>query len=47
MSRRVRDIIKGNGGEVEYLELAGEAGHLDGLFAIGQAAQAIKAFLAK
>jgi homoserine O-acetyltransferase len=47
MSRRVRDIVQANGGKVEYMELVGEAGHLDGLLAIGQAGGAIKAFLAK
>ena len=47
MSRRVRDIVQANGGKVEYMELVGEAGHLDGLLAIGQAGDAIKAFLAK
>ena len=47
MSARVRDIVKANGGQVEYMELVGEAGHLDGLLAITQAGDAIKAFLAK
>jgi len=47
MSQRVRDIVKANGGQVEYIELVGEAGHLDGLLVIGQAGDAIKAFLAK
>jgi homoserine O-acetyltransferase/O-succinyltransferase len=47
MSGRIRDIVKANGGQVEYMELVGEAGHLDGLLAITQASEAIKAFLAK
>src|SRR5262249_50325886 len=47
MSQRVRDIVKANGGQVEYIELVGEAGHLDGFFVVGQASDAIKAFLAK
>jgi homoserine O-acetyltransferase len=47
MSRRVRDIVQANGGKVEYVELVGEWGHLDGLVAISQAGDAIKAFLAK
>lgn len=47
MSQRVRDIVKANGGEVEYLELVGDFGHLDGVLGIAQAGDAIKAFLAK
>ncbi|MFO0988871.1 MAG: homoserine O-acetyltransferase [Alphaproteobacteria bacterium] len=47
MSARVRDIVKANGGQVEYLELVGDFGHLDGVVGIAQASDAIKAFLAK
>jgi len=47
MSQRVRDLVKANGGQVEYLELVGDFGHLDGVVGIAQAADAIKAFLAK
>ncbi|MGH7006238.1 MAG: E22 family MetX-like putative esterase, partial [Alphaproteobacteria bacterium] len=47
MSRRVRDIVQTQGGKVEYHEIGGDWGHLDGVVLIGQAAEAIKAFLAK
>ena len=47
MSRRVRDIVQAQGGKVEYHEIGGDWGHLDGLVVIGQAADAIKAFIAK
>ena len=46
-SARVRDIVKANGGQVEYLELVGDFGHLDGVIGIAQASDAIRAFLAK
>jgi homoserine O-acetyltransferase len=47
MSARVRDIVKANGGQVEYLELVGDFGHLDGVVGIAQASDTIRAFLAK
>jgi homoserine O-acetyltransferase len=47
MARRVRDIVQADGGKVEYAEIVGEWGHLDGIVNIAQAGDKIKAFLAK
>lgn len=46
-ARRIRDILAAAGNHVEYHELAGPMGHLNGVFAIAQAAPVISAFLAR
>jgi homoserine O-acetyltransferase len=47
LSRKVRDLVQANGGKVEYAEIVGEWGHLDGIVNIAQVGDKIKAFLAK
>jgi hypothetical protein len=47
MARRVRDIVQADGGKVDYAEIVGEWGHLDGIVNIAQVGDKIKAFLAK
>lgn len=44
-TRRVRDLLRAQGNEVEYFELTGPWGHLDGAYGITQAAEVITAFL--
>ena len=41
----MRDILTGREAEVEYLELEGTLGHVDGIVVIDQAGDAIRAFL--
>ena len=45
MTHQVRDIIEDQGGSVDYVELEGSMGHLDGVVIIDQAADDIRAFL--
>lgn len=47
LSREVRDIVEAGGGKVEYAEIDGEWGHLDGIVNVGQVGDRIKDFLAK
>jgi homoserine O-acetyltransferase len=39
-------VLKAQGKSVEYLEIEGDGGHLDGVLAIGKAGEAIRKFLA-
>jgi homoserine O-acetyltransferase len=45
LSRQARDILEAQGKRVEYQELEGPLGHLDGVVGIAQAAPAITRFL--
>ena len=45
--RKVRDLLQAQGNAVDYFELTGPCGHLDGALGIGQAAEAIAGFLGK
>jgi len=46
-TRQVRDLLKAQGNQVEYLELDGPLGHLNGVSRIGQASETIRRFLAE
>jgi homoserine O-acetyltransferase len=46
-ARAIRDILAAQGNDVEYRELSGPMGHLNGVFAIAQAGDAIGAFLSR
>ncbi|WP_029770511.1 homoserine O-acetyltransferase [Pseudogulbenkiania sp. MAI-1] len=46
-TRKVRDQLQAQGNKVEYFELGGAAGHLNGIFGIAQASDAITRFLAQ
>jgi hypothetical protein len=41
------EMLQAQGNKVEYFEIQGDGGHLDGLFQIGQAGEAIREFLTK
>lgn len=45
--RRARDLLRDQGNEVDYTEIVGPLGHLNGIFAIDQAAAAITRFLSR
>lgn len=45
--RETGTIIKSDGTPVEFVELEGTRGHMDGVFGIAQAGEQIRAFLAK
>jgi homoserine O-acetyltransferase len=45
--RRTAQVLKGNGVQVEQVELKGNRGHLDGVLSMKQAEQTISAFVAK
>jgi homoserine O-acetyltransferase len=47
MSRQARDILKAQGNKVEYAEIEGPLGHLNGIAFIGKVEPQIKAFLAE
>jgi homoserine O-acetyltransferase len=47
LSRRWADKLKAQGNHVEFYEIEGTNGHLDGLLSIGKVADRIKAFLEK
>jgi homoserine O-acetyltransferase len=44
-TRKVRDLLRAQGNRVEYFELNGPFGHLDGAFSITQASDVISEFL--
>lgn len=44
-TRRTRDILKAQGNQVDYLELSGPFGHLNGVATIGQAGDLLRQFL--
>ena len=46
-SRRAADKLRAQGNQVEFYEIEGTNGHLDGIFSIGKVADRIKAFLEK
>ncbi len=46
-SKKAMEMLNAQGNKVEYFELQGDGGHLDGLFQIGQAGDVIREFLAK
>lgn len=46
-SREARDFLKAQGNKVEYFELQGNLGHIDGVVNIGQAGALIAKFLAE
>jgi homoserine O-acetyltransferase len=46
-SRRARDLLKAQGNAVEYVELEGPMGHLNGVAMIAQAEPAIRKFLSE
>jgi homoserine O-acetyltransferase len=45
--RKMAATLRAQGNQVEEFEIDGDGGHLDGVFAIGKAAETIKAFLAR
>ena len=47
LSRRWADKLRAQGNAVEFYEIDGTSGHLDGIFSIGKVADQIKAFLSK
>jgi homoserine O-acetyltransferase len=47
LSRRWADKLRAQGNQVEFYEIDGTSGHLDGIFSIGKVADQIKAFLTK
>jgi homoserine O-acetyltransferase len=47
LSRRWADRLRAQGNGVEFYEIEGTSGHLDGLFSIAKVSDRIKAFLAK
>jgi len=44
-SKRAMDLLKRHGKHVEYFEIDGDGGHLDGVLAIGKAGEVIRKFL--
>jgi homoserine O-acetyltransferase/O-succinyltransferase len=44
-SKRALDLFKKQGTPVEYVEIEGDGGHLDGVLAVAKAGEAIRAFL--
>jgi homoserine O-acetyltransferase len=46
-SKKAMELLSAQGNKVEYFEIQGDGGHLDGLFQIGQAGDVIREFLAK
>jgi homoserine O-acetyltransferase len=44
-SKKAMELLSAQGNTVEYFELQGDGGHLDGIFQIGQAADVIRNFL--
>jgi homoserine O-acetyltransferase len=46
-SKEAMEILKKQGKRVEYFEIAGEGGHLDGVLAIAKAGEAIRKFLSE
>lgn len=44
-AKHAADMLRAQGNQVEYFEIDGDGGHLDGVFAIGKASDAIKGFL--
>jgi homoserine O-acetyltransferase len=46
-SKKAMELLSAQGNKVEYFELQGDGGHLDGIFQIGQAGDVIREFLAK
>jgi len=44
-SKKAMALLKAQGNTVEYFEIQGDGGHLDGLFQIGQAGDVIREFL--
>ncbi|MGZ3158079.1 MAG: E22 family MetX-like putative esterase [Burkholderiaceae bacterium] len=46
-SKKAMEMLNAQGNKVEYFELQGDGGHLDGLFQIGQAGDVIRDFLTK
>jgi len=47
MARRAAERYRGQGGSAEVFVIEGDGGHLDGLFAIAKAGEAIRTFLAR
>ncbi|HEX9434007.1 MAG TPA: homoserine O-acetyltransferase [Burkholderiales bacterium] len=47
LSRRSADKLRAQGNQVEFYEIDGTSGHLDGLFSIGKVADRIGAFMQK
>jgi hypothetical protein len=41
------ELLKAQGRSVDWVELEGDGGHLDGVLAIGKAGEAIRSFLAR
>lgn len=46
-SKRAMELLKKHGKRVEYLEIEGDGGHLDGVLAVGKVGDAIRKFLAE
>lgn len=46
-SKKAMEMLSAQGNKVEYFEIQGDGGHLDGLFQIGQAGDVIREFLTK
>jgi homoserine O-acetyltransferase/O-succinyltransferase len=47
LSRKWAERLRAQGNHVEYYEIEGSSGHLDGLFSIGKVAERIKGFIEK
>lgn len=45
MARKAHELLKAAGCESDYIEIKGDGGHLDGVLAVGQVGDRIKAFL--
>jgi homoserine O-acetyltransferase len=46
-SRQAMEILKRHGNRVQYLEIEGEGGHLDGVLSVAKAGEAIRKFLSE
>ena len=47
LSRRWADKLRAQGNQVEFYEIDGTGGHLDGIFSVGKVADRISAFMQK
>ena len=46
-SRRAMELLKAQGTAVEWVEIEGDGGHLDGVLAVAKAGETIRNFLAR
>ncbi|MEK6666071.1 MAG: hypothetical protein AABZ20_06580 [candidate division NC10 bacterium] len=47
LSKQAMEILKKQGKQVEYFEIEGDGGHLDGVLAIAKAGETIRKFLSE